>query len=116
MDHYKDIRHLYVVEGLSQRAIAKRLGISRKTVKRYCLGEVIPWEKRPRAERKKRSSPKKLRNLSTNALRRTRLLLRSSTTPPSGSIDRLEIEKDFQGAEPTVRRLVSHIEAQGSGS
>ncbi len=57
MDHYKDIRHLYAVEGLSQRAIAKRLGISRKTVKRYCLGEVALGKSK--TESKKKSSPKK---------------------------------------------------------
>jgi hypothetical protein len=38
VDNYKDIRHLSAVEGLSQREIAKRLGISRKTAKHYCLG------------------------------------------------------------------------------
>ncbi|HHT9110606.1 MAG TPA: helix-turn-helix domain-containing protein [Candidatus Brocadiaceae bacterium] len=26
---------------MSQRAIARRLGISRKTVRRYCLGQAI---------------------------------------------------------------------------
>jgi transposase len=54
VDQYKDIRHLYAVEGLSIRTIAKMLGISRNTVKRYCLGQVLPWEKRPRAERQKK--------------------------------------------------------------
>ncbi|MGB3912024.1 MAG: sigma factor-like helix-turn-helix DNA-binding protein, partial [Thermacetogeniaceae bacterium] len=32
VDQYKDIRYLYAVEGLSQREIARRLGISRNTV------------------------------------------------------------------------------------
>ncbi|SHH32760.1 Homeodomain-like domain-containing protein [Thermosyntropha lipolytica DSM 11003] len=47
MDQYHLIRHLYLVEGMSQRAIAKQLGISRNTVRRYCKGEQVPWERKP---------------------------------------------------------------------
>lgn len=46
MDQYKDIRYLYAVEGLSQREIARRLGISRNTVRRYCHGENIPGKRK----------------------------------------------------------------------
>jgi len=46
VDQYKDIRYLYAVEGLSQREIARRLGISRNTVRRYCHGENIPGERK----------------------------------------------------------------------
>lgn len=35
MDQYDRIRHLHAVEGLSQRVIARTLGVSRNTVKRY---------------------------------------------------------------------------------
>lgn len=38
---YEDIRKL-AIEGMSQRAIAKKLGISRQTVKKYGEGETIP--------------------------------------------------------------------------
>jgi len=46
MDQYQLIRQLYAVEGLSQRQIAKNLGISRNTVRRYCNGENVPWERK----------------------------------------------------------------------
>ena len=36
MDEYAAIRHKFLVEGLSQRQIAKQLGISRNTVAKYC--------------------------------------------------------------------------------
>ncbi len=46
MDQYQLIRQIYAVEGLSQRQIAKTLGISRNTVRRYCTGKNVPWERK----------------------------------------------------------------------
>ena len=44
VDQYQLIRELYAVKGLSQRAIARRLGASRNTVRKYCTGENLPFE------------------------------------------------------------------------
>ena len=41
VDIYSQIRTLHT-EGESQRSIAKRLGISRQTVKKYCEGNTHP--------------------------------------------------------------------------
>ena len=38
---YSQIREAYIA-GESQRSIAKRLGVSRPTVKKYCEGAVMP--------------------------------------------------------------------------
>jgi transposase len=45
-DLYADIRRLFI-QGLSQRKIAKRLGLSRTTVSKYCKGAHIPGIKDP---------------------------------------------------------------------
>lgn len=45
MDQYQLIRELYAVKGLSQREIARRLGVSRNIVRKYCAGENLPLEK-----------------------------------------------------------------------
>ena len=42
MDIYDRIRELNVVEGLSQREVAKLLGISRNTVRKYWAGKTLP--------------------------------------------------------------------------
>ena len=44
---YEAIRKLHVQDNLSQRAIAKKLGISRNTVRKYIDGATVPWERKP---------------------------------------------------------------------
>jgi transposase len=39
---YQQIRRLYRVEQKSYRAIARQLGVSRRTVRKYCAGETLP--------------------------------------------------------------------------
>lgn len=45
VDIYEKIRQMYVHESKSQRQIASLLGISRITVKKYCEGAQVPWER-----------------------------------------------------------------------
>ena len=42
MEDYGQIRHMFLIEHLSQRTIAKKLGISRNTVHKYCDGSTYP--------------------------------------------------------------------------
>ncbi|HMB46321.1 MAG TPA: IS21 family transposase, partial [Candidatus Methanoperedens sp.] len=42
---YKLIRRLHAVEKLSQRQIAQKLGVSRNTIRKYCLGATHPDQK-----------------------------------------------------------------------
>ena len=42
---YKQIRKMRL-DGMSQRQIAATLHISRNTVKKYCEGENVPWERK----------------------------------------------------------------------
>ncbi len=45
VDLFQKIRYLHEHEEMSQRAIARMLGVSRNTVKKYCEGELVPWER-----------------------------------------------------------------------
>ena len=47
VQEWAEIRHLHFAEGLSQRAIADRLGLARKTVARALASEVPPTYSRP---------------------------------------------------------------------
>ena len=46
VDVYKEIRRLQLEGITSQRAAAKRLGISRNTVKKYWEGNSVPWDRK----------------------------------------------------------------------
>jgi DNA-binding transcriptional regulator LsrR (DeoR family) len=43
MDHVHVVRHTVLVEGRSQRAVARALGLARVTVRKY-----VVWTRRPR--------------------------------------------------------------------
>lgn len=45
LEVYKEIRRLQLEGATSQRRVAKILGISRNTVKKYWDGNAVPWEK-----------------------------------------------------------------------
>lgn len=102
---YSDIRKL-TKEGLSQRAIAKKLNISRQTVKKYCDGENVPWS------RKDYSRPPGI--VTTDVItfieecfkNDTDEKLRKQRHTAKRIYDRLVDEMGFEGAESTIRRTV----------
>jgi predicted transcriptional regulator len=47
MEDYQKIRYMFLVEHMSQRQIAKELGISRNTVAKYCDGDTYPGQRSP---------------------------------------------------------------------
>lgn len=81
MDQYKNIRYLWAVEGLSQRAIADMLGISRNTVKRYCSGDDLPWEKRPLMERQKKVITEEVKEFVNQCFELDKTAPKNSTIP-----------------------------------
>lgn len=50
VDVYKEVRQRWL-NGESQRSISRVLGISRNTVKKYCEGSNVPWERKDYAAR-----------------------------------------------------------------
>ena len=112
MDQYKNIRYLYAVEGLSQREIARRLGISRNTVRRYCHGENIPGKrKKPSGDCSRVITPE-VRQFVNDCLEEDKNTDPKQRHTAHNIYKRLKKELDFQGAESTVRRLVSQLRAK----
>lgn len=109
MDEYAQIRKKYLIDGASQRQIAKELGISRNTVARYCNGDAYPGL---------RASYFRASNVMTQDVVQfvNECLLEDSLEPNRKQhhtarriYHRLMEEKGFTGAESSVRRLVGRL-------
>lgn len=111
MDQYQLIRYLFAVECLSQREIARRLGVSRNTVVRYCKGSHVPWEK----QSIERSSPvvtHTVREFIQSCLEEDQKAPRKQKHTARRIYERLRDEKGFTGGESTIRRVVAEMKAK----
>ena len=107
MDQYKDIRYYYVEEGLSERAIARKLGISRNTVKKYKDGAVVPGQRQAAVRQSPVTGP--VRQIVSG------YLLEDAGAPAKQKQTakriwiRLKAEHNFQGSYSTIRALVREL-------
>lgn len=108
VDQYQLIRNLYTVKGKSQRYIARVLGISRNTVKKYCNGAAVPWERKTPV----RKSPV----ITDEVLAFINRCLQEDQTAPRKQrhtarriFERLQEELGFEGSESTVRYRVGQL-------
>lgn len=107
---YEQIRHLYAVEKLSQRAIARKLGISRNTVKRYCNGENVPWESKPRQYECPVTEP--IRPTVQRWLEEDKHAPKKQRHTATRIHERLVEEYGFNGSYSVVRDLVRELRSQ----
>ena len=109
VDLYGRIRHMYVQQKMSQRAIARELGISRNTVKKYCQGDHVPWERKA-YERKSSLVTEEVKDFIRQCFvhdEKENLLKQSHNVRQI--YKRLVKEHGFTGAEPTIRRAVQEM-------
>ena len=108
MNDYKQIRQRYL-NGESQRSIAKSMGISRNTVKKYCEGENVPWERKT-PEREASVLTEDVLDFITSCLEEDEAEgLKKQRHTARRIFDRLVEEKGFEGGESTIRRAVHEI-------
>ncbi len=110
VDQYKRIRKMATEEGLSQREIARRLGISRNTVARYFKGEHMPWES-ARRDRKPGIVNEDIEGFIRSCLEHDKDpdVPKKQHHTARRIYERLVLEKGFTGGESTVRRWVDRI-------
>ncbi len=115
MDNYAEIRQR-TLEGESQRQIAKDLGISRRTVKKYCDGARVPWEKTSREREATVVTEDVVAFIESCLETEERDNLKKQKHTARRIYDRLVEEKGFQGGESTIRRKVRDIKGQRTKS
>ena len=100
---------MYLVDGLSQRQIARKLGISRNTVAKYCEGNTYPGLRASYCRAASVMTPDILRFIE-QCLHEDRLKPNKKQHHTAKRIyERLVEEKSFTGAQSTVRRIVAKL-------
>lgn len=107
---YEAIRKLHVQDNLSQRAIAKKLGISRNTVRKYIDGAAVPWERKPYTSSGSKVITEDVESFINHCLRDDESHTHNKQKHTAKRIyDRLVDELDFTGSYTTVRRVVREL-------
>jgi transposase len=115
MEIYEKIRYLHEHEALSQRGIAKRLGVSRNTVKKYFEGSCVPWERQGTSGRVRYVVTEEVTEFINECLLSDETEnIRKQKHTAKRIYDRLVNEKEFLGGESTIREMVTQMRAVSS--
>jgi len=107
---YEKIRHLHEHEGKSQRAISKMLGVSRNTVKKYCDGSHVPWERQGLSGRQQYVITDGIMEFIKSCLVLDEVEnIKKQKHTAKRIYDRLVDEKGFNGGESTIREIVAKL-------
>ena len=110
MKDYKEIRQRYLA-GESQRSIAKSMNISRNTVKKYCEGANVPWERKT-PERQSTILTDDIISFIRSCLEEDESEgLAKQQHTAKRIYDRLVSEKGFTGGESTICNKVRELKA-----
>lgn len=111
LEDYAEIRRLFN-SGISKRAIAKRLGISRNTVDKYCRGDTAPWNRKEYSRQSTIISDEVMDFIRQCLEEDDREGIQKQKHTAKRIFDRLVDECNFTGGESTVRRTVNQLKTQ----
>ncbi len=109
VDVYQEIRRLQLEGVVSKREAARRLGISRNTVKKYWDGDVVPWDKKPYV-REANVITAEIRRFIVSCLDEDEKEgVKKQKHTAQRIFDRLVAETDFKGGASSIRRAVHEL-------
>ncbi len=108
MQDYDEIRRRYL-SGESQRHIAKTMGISRNTVKKYCEGNAVPWDRKTPVRESTVLTDETIAFIQKCLDDDAREGLKKQKHTSKRIYDRLVTETGFTGGESTVRAKVHEL-------
>jgi len=109
VDLYGQIRHMFIQEGMTQRAISRTLGISRNTVKKYCAGDHVPWDRKS-YERAPAVATEEVRTFIQECMDQDENEgLKKQSHTARRIYHRQKHEKGFTGGESAIRNIVSEM-------
>ena len=112
VDVYQEIRRLQLEGVISKREAARRLGISRNTVKKYWEGDAVPWEKKT-YEREASVITPEVRSFIVTCLDEDDSEgVKKQKHTARRIFDRLVNERGFKGGESSVRRAVHELKLE----
>ena len=111
MEDYREVRRRWLA-GESQRGIARALGISRNTVKKYCEGSNVPWERKIYLREANILTPE-VKAFIEECLKADEEEGGAKQKHTARRIYmRLVEEKEYKGGESTIRRAVHEIKGR----
>jgi transposase len=109
VDLYGKIRHMHVQQKMSQRAIARELGISRSTVKKYCQGHKVPRDRKP-YKREPSLVTEEVKDFISQCFDQDEEENLPKQSHTARKIyNRLVEKRGFTGAESTIRRIIREM-------
>ena len=111
VEDYREVRRRWLA-GESQRGIARALGISRNTVKKYCEGSNVPWERKNYTREAIILTPE-VKTFIEECLKADEEEGKPKQKHTARRIYmRLVEEKGYEGGESTIRRAVHEIKGK----
>ena len=98
----------------SQRNVAKILGVSRNTVKKYWEEQTVPWERKPGSGRKNDIITDEVRTFIIRCLESDKNAPRKQRHTAHKIYERLIAEYGFEGCEASVSRTVAELKGKVS--
>jgi len=109
MEIYEKIRYYREHTDYSQRNVAKILGVSRNTVKKYWEGRTVPWERKPGSGRKNDIITDEVKAFIIKCIESDKKAPRKQHHTAHKIYERLVAEYGFEGCEASVRRTVAEL-------